>query len=128
VDFFSSCLAIIPLAGLLAEATKYIAERAREGIGGLLNATFGNAAELIMAIGSSTQVALFVAPLLVFLSYIMVPHSMDLVFTRGEVLAVILSTFMMAFAAGDGRSNWFMGAQLLAVYLILAVAFYFAPG
>jgi Ca2+:H+ antiporter len=113
---------------LLAEATKYIAERAREGIGGLLNATFGNAAELIMAIGSSTQVALFVAPLLVFLSYIMVPHSMDLVFTRGEVLAVILSTFMMAFAAGDGRSNWFMGAQLLAVYLILAVAFYFAPG
>ena len=53
---------------------------------------------------------------------------MDLVFTRGEVLAVILSTFMVALAAGDGRSNWFMGAQLLAVYLILAVAFYFTPG
>jgi Ca2+:H+ antiporter len=52
---------------------------------------------------------------------------MDLVFTRGEVLAVILSTFMVAFAAGDGRSNWFMGAQLLVVYLILAVAFYFTP-
>jgi Ca2+:H+ antiporter len=80
-----------------------------------------------IAIGSSTQVALFVAPLLVFLSYIMAPQPMDLVFTRGEVLAVILSTFMVAFAAGDGRSNWFMGAQLLVVYLILAVAFYFTP-
>ena len=81
-----------------------------------------------IAIGSSTQIALFVAPLLVFLSYVMAPQPMDLVFTRGEVLAVILSTFMVAFAAGDGRSNWFMGAQLLAVYLILAVAFYFTPG
>jgi Ca2+:H+ antiporter len=81
-----------------------------------------------IAIGSSTQIALFVAPLLVFLSYVIGPQSMDLVFTRGEVLAVILSTFMMAFAAGDGRSNWFIGAQLLAVYLILAVAFYFTPG
>jgi Ca2+:H+ antiporter len=81
-----------------------------------------------IAIGSSTQIALFVAPLLVFLSYVIAPQSMDLVFTRGEVLAVILSTFMMAFAAGDGRSNWFMGAQLLAVYLIFAVGFYFTPG
>jgi Ca2+:H+ antiporter len=81
-----------------------------------------------IAIGSSTQVALFVAPFLVFLSYLIAPQSMDLVFTRGEVLAVILSTFMMAFAAGDGRSNWFMGAQLLAVYLIFAVGFYFTPG
>jgi Ca2+:H+ antiporter len=53
---------------------------------------------------------------------------MDLVFTRGEVLAVILSTLMMAIAAGNGTSNWFMDAQLLAVYLILAVAFYFTPG
>jgi Ca2+:H+ antiporter len=81
-----------------------------------------------IAIGSSTQIALFVAPLLVFLSYVNAPQPMDLVFTRGEVLAVLLSTFMVAFAAGDGRSNWFMGVQLLAVYLILAVAFYFTPG
>jgi Ca2+:H+ antiporter len=81
-----------------------------------------------IAIGSSTQIALFVAPLLVFLSHMMAPQPMDLVFTRGEVLAIILSTFMVAFAAGDGRSSWFMGAQLLAVYLILAVAFYFTPG
>src|SRR6266508_2038630 len=48
--FFSSCVAIIPLAGLLGEATEHIAERVGEGIGGLLNATFGNAAELIIAI------------------------------------------------------------------------------
>jgi Ca2+:H+ antiporter len=81
-----------------------------------------------IAIGSSTQIALFVAPLLIFLSFLIAPQPMDLVFTRGEVLAVLLSAFMVAFAAGDGRSNWFMGAQLLAVYLILAVAFYFTPG
>jgi Ca2+:H+ antiporter len=81
-----------------------------------------------IAIGSSTQIALFVAPLLVFMGYVIAPQSMDLVFTRGEALTVILSTFMMAFAGGDGRSNWFMGAQLLAVYLILAVGFYFTPG
>jgi Ca2+:H+ antiporter len=48
--FFAACLAIMPLAGLLGEATEHIAERAGEGIGGLLNATFGNAAELIIAI------------------------------------------------------------------------------
>ena len=48
--FFSSCLAIIPLAGLLGQATEHIAARAGEGLGGFLNATFGNAAELIIAI------------------------------------------------------------------------------
>jgi Ca2+/H+ antiporter len=44
------------------------------------------------------------------------------------VLAVILATFMMVITSGDGRSNWFLGAQLLAVYLIFAVAFYFTLG
>jgi Ca2+:H+ antiporter len=63
-----------------------------------------------IAMGSSTQIALFVAPLLVFLSDIIGSQPMDLVFTRGEVLAVILSTFMVALAAGDGQSNWFIGA------------------
>ncbi len=48
--FFSSCLAIIPLAGLLGRATEHISARAGEGLGGFLNATFGNAAELIIAI------------------------------------------------------------------------------
>src|SRR5687767_4005586 len=48
--FISSCIAILPLAGLLGKATEHIAEKAGEGIGGLLNATFGNAAELIIAL------------------------------------------------------------------------------
>ena len=48
--FVTSCLAIIPLAGLMGKATEHLAERVGEGIGGLLNATFGNAAELIIAI------------------------------------------------------------------------------
>ena len=48
--FFAACLAIVPLAGLMGRATEQIADRAGEGVGGLLNATFGNAAELIIAI------------------------------------------------------------------------------
>lgn len=48
--FFSSCLAIVPLAGLMGKATEHVAERTGETIGGLLNATFGNAAELIIAL------------------------------------------------------------------------------
>ena len=81
-----------------------------------------------ISMGSSTQIALFVAPLLVVLSYLIGPQPMNLVLTRGEVLAVILSAFMVALAAGDGRANWLIGAQLLAVYLTLAVAFYCTPG
>lgn len=53
---------------------------------------------------------------------------MGLFVTRREMLAVILSTFMMAIASGDGRFNWFMGAQPLAVYLTCAVALYVTPG
>ena len=119
--FFSACVAIIPLAGLLGEAAQH-STAVLVAIKNRLDLSFG------IALGSSPQIALFVAPLLVFWSYVIGPQAMDLVFSRGEVLAVILSTFMMAFAAGDERSNWFMGAQLLAVYLILAVAFYFTPG
>ena len=50
VIFITSCLAIIPLAGVMGKATEHLAEKVGEGIGGLLNATFGNAAELIIAI------------------------------------------------------------------------------
>jgi Ca2+:H+ antiporter len=80
-----------------------------------------------IAIGSSTQIALFAAPLLVFLSYAIGPAPMDLVFTLPEVLAVGLSVTVISLIAEDGESNWFEGAQLLAVYLILAALFYFLP-
>lgn len=80
-----------------------------------------------IAVGSSIQIALFVAPLLVLLSYVIGPRPMDLVFSPAEVLAVVASVAITGQISGDGESNWMEGAQLLAVYLILAIAFYFLP-
>lgn len=80
-----------------------------------------------IAVGSSVQIALFVAPLLVFASLVLAPEPMDLVFTPAEVVAVGLAILITGQIAGDGRSNWLEGAQLLAVYLILGIVFYFMP-
>ncbi len=80
-----------------------------------------------IAIGSSIQVALFVAPVLVFASYLMPGRPMDLVFTRFEVLAVAIAVIVVNMVAQDGESNWLEGALMLAVYLVLAIAFFFLP-
>ncbi len=112
-------------------------------IGVVVVAIIGNAAEhstavlmamrdrmdlaLHIAIGSSTQIALFVAPVLVFLSYLMRHGPMDLRFTPFEVLAVGIAVGVVNLVAQDGESNWLEGALLLAVYAILAMAFYFLP-
>ncbi|HET6360674.1 MAG TPA: calcium/proton exchanger [Gemmatimonadota bacterium] len=80
-----------------------------------------------IAIGSATQIALFAAPVLVLLSYVIGPAPMDLVFTTAEVVAVGVSVIIVGQVAEDGESNWLEGVQLLAVYLILAVMFYFLP-
>jgi Ca2+:H+ antiporter len=81
-----------------------------------------------IAIGSSTQVALFLTPLLVFLSYLMAPQRLDLVFTKGQVFAIVISASLVAHTTGDGKSNWFTGLLLLTVYLALAVGFFHVPG
>ena len=78
-----------------------------------------------IAVNSGTQIALFAAPALVFLSLAM-GSPMNLVFTQLEVLAVILSVIVVYMASLDGRCNWFEGLQLLAVYALLAVIFFFA--
>ncbi len=112
-------------------------------VGVILVAIIGNAAEhstavlmalknkmdiaVNIAVGSSIQIALFVAPLLVFLSYAIGPQPMDLIFTHFEVLAIVLSVFIIGFISQDGESNWMEGVQLLAVYGILGIAFYFLP-
>jgi Ca2+:H+ antiporter len=83
---------------------------------------------LSIAIGSSVQVALFVAPLLVLLSYAVGPRPMDLAFSGGLVLTIILAVWITGQVAGDGRSDWLRGVQLLAVYLILALVYLLAPG
>jgi Ca2+:H+ antiporter len=82
---------------------------------------------LEIAIGSSTQVAMFVAPVLVFIS-LAVGHPMDFIFTTFEVAAVGLSTLIVALISMDGRSNWLEGAQLLGAYSIMAISFFFVRG
>ncbi|HET7276378.1 MAG TPA: calcium/proton exchanger [Longimicrobiaceae bacterium] len=84
-------------------------------------------ASINIAIGSSIQIALFVAPLLVFLSYFIGPAPMDLLFTPLEILAVIVSVWIISLIATDGESHWMEGVQLLAVYVILGIAFFFLP-
>jgi len=83
---------------------------------------------LSIAIGSSVQVALFVAPVLVLASLVIGKTPMDLVFPPGLVLTVFLAVLITGQVAGDGRSDWLKGVQLLAVYVILGLAFFFAPG
>lgn len=65
--FALSVLAIVPLAALLSRATESVAAKTGDAIGGLLNATLGNLTELVIALGSASQIALFVAPVLVLL-------------------------------------------------------------
>lgn len=112
-------------------------------VGVILVAIIGNAAEhstailmagkdrmdaaVTIAVGSSIQIALFVAPVLVFLSYFVGPEPMDLLFTPLEVFAVGAAVLIMAFISHDGESHWMEGVQLLAVYIILGIAFYFLP-
>jgi len=85
-------------------------------------------AAIAIAVGSSTQIALFVAPVLVFLSYAIAPRPMDLRFTTFELVAIGLSVLSIAFIAHDGETHWMEGVQLLAVYLVLALGFFFLPG
>jgi Ca2+:H+ antiporter len=79
-----------------------------------------------IALGSALQVALFVAPVLVFASYLR-GTPMDLVFSTLEVVAVILAVLIAKMVAEDGESHWLEGAMLLMVYAILGVAFFYLP-
>ena len=83
---------------------------------------------LSIAFGSSVQVALFVAPVLVLCSLFFGPHPLDLALPPGLVLIVLLSVLITGQVAGDGRSDWLKGVQLLAVYLVLGLTFFFMPG
>jgi Ca2+:H+ antiporter len=82
---------------------------------------------LEISIGSSAQVALMVAPVLVLLSFA-IGTPMSLVFNAFEIVAIGLSVMTVALVSLDGESHWLEGLQLLAVYVILAIAFYYIPG
>jgi Ca2+:H+ antiporter len=80
-----------------------------------------------IAMGSSTQIALFVAPVLLFLSYAVSPSPMDLNFGGAQVLMVLLTTLTVSEVVSGGHSAWYSGVQLLAVYATFAVTLYLIP-
>jgi Ca2+:H+ antiporter len=118
-------------------------------VGVILLAIVGNAAEhstalrlarandmetaMTITYQSSLQIALFVTPVLVFVSALMEAFGvgasghLDLVFTPLEVVSVMLTVSTVVVLLADGRTNWFEGTLLLGLYLILGVAFYFMP-
>ncbi len=79
---------------------------------------------MTIALGSSMQIALFVAPLLVFISLLFGPE-LTLFFSLFEVMVLGLSVLIAAFISVDGESNWLEGAMLLSVYLIAALGFFY---
>jgi Ca2+:H+ antiporter len=79
-----------------------------------------------IAIGSSAQIALFVAPVLVLLSFVVGPDPMALVFNGYELAALVFAVLIANFVTQEGESNWFEGVQLLALYAVLGLVFYFA--
>ena len=80
-----------------------------------------------IALGSASQIALFVAPVLVLLSYVVGPKPMDLQFWPGAVTMVMIATVTAAFITNSGRSAWFIGALLVFIYVIFAMTLYVVP-
>ena len=80
-----------------------------------------------IALGSSIQIALFVAPVLVLLSFLIAPQPLTLVFHRAELGALFLTVLIGIVVSSDGRGNWYKGTQLLVVYAAIALMFYFVP-
>jgi Ca2+:H+ antiporter len=131
------------LVGAIADAARVLG-MSDLFVGVIVVAVIGNAAEhysavrmaaqndmdaaLSIAAGSSTQIALFITPVLLFLSYLIAPMPMNLLFSTFEVMALGLAVLTIAFVAHDGETHWMEGAQMLAVYVILALGFYFLPG
>ena len=80
-----------------------------------------------IAVGSSTQIALFVAPLLVLLSLVIAPAPLTLAFSGVEAFLVLMATFVVSIVILDGKSTWFTGVQLLAAYAVMALAVFAMP-
>jgi len=80
-----------------------------------------------IALGSASQIALFVAPVLVLLSYVIGPAPMDLQFWPGAVAMMLIATLTAALVTNSGRSAWFVGVLVLTVYIIFALTLYLLP-
>lgn len=107
-------LIVVPIVGNAAEHSSAIFLAAKDKMD----------VSVEIAVGSSTQIALFVAPMLVFVS-LLVGQPMDLIFSGIEIAAVAFSALILGFITLDARSNWIEGVQLVAAYLIMAVSFFF---
>jgi Ca2+:H+ antiporter len=114
-EFFLGII-LVPLVGNVAEHVVGV------------QVAIKNRMELSLAIslGSSLQIALFVAPVLIFASLLM-GNPITLVFNQFELIALVGGVLIAALIALDGESNWLEGAQLLVVYLIIGMAFFFLP-
>jgi Ca2+:H+ antiporter len=129
------------LVGSISEASEEIG-LSEFFVGVFVVAIVGNAAEhwvavlvaaknkmdlaINIAIGSSAQIALFVAPLLVLASFVVGPNPMALVFNGYEVCALLFAVLIANLVTQEGESNWFEGVQLLALYAVCGLVFYFA--
>jgi Ca2+:H+ antiporter len=80
-----------------------------------------------IALGSASQIALFVAPVLVILSYVMAPVPMDLQFWMGAVVMMVVASLTASLVTNSGRSTWFVGVLVLMIYLIFAMTLYVLP-
>lgn len=80
-----------------------------------------------IALGSSAQIALFVAPVLVLLSYVVGPAPMDLQLWPGAVVMVLIAALTASLVTNSGRSTWFLGVLVLMVYLVFAITLYLLP-
>ncbi|HEV7585796.1 MAG TPA: calcium/proton exchanger [Solirubrobacteraceae bacterium] len=147
-----SLLTLLGAAGLVALASNSLVGSIEQAshdvglsqffIGVFVVAIVGNAAEhwvavvaatkdkmdlsVNIAIGSSAQIGLFVAPVLVLLSFVVGPAPMALVFNGYEIAALLLTALITVTLTADGESTWFEGVQLIAVYVLLGLVFYFA--
>jgi Ca2+:H+ antiporter len=81
-----------------------------------------------IALGSSVQIALFVAPLLVLISLFAAPVPFVLAFSRGEIILVFMTLLITTFVASGGKTNWYKGVQLLTIYIIFSILFFLIPG
>ena len=142
------CIAGIAVGGMSEILVDSISDAAKQlglsefFIGVIVVAIVGNAAEhwvavlvavknkmdlaVNIAIGSSAQIALFVAPVLVLTSFVLGPFPMALVFNGFELGGILLAIIIANHVTGEGESTWYEGVQLLAVYLVLAIAFFVA--
>ncbi len=136
--FICAAISLIPLAALIGFATEDLAARVGNIAGGLLNATFSNAPEIIIGIFALQQglisvvkasiIGSIISNMLLVLLSLFFPANLNLVFQPLELLALALGTVLFTFISLDGESSWLEGVQLVTLYTLACVVFFFVPG